>query len=499
MSRRLSILASVILVLFLVVAAQSANLQFFRAKALDSSPINPRNNVATTNAPRGAIIAADGSILAHSVLSAKGQDVYVREYPDGRLTSGLVGFSSPIYGNWALEAEYNNYLVEHDQPPQSFEQVLAPTMATDSITLTIEPALQRVMATALAGRDGAAVAMDPNNGDILGMFSNPTYDPAPLTSSTFKLATAAWKKDNTRDAEGFPPLGNVATQQTFPPGSTFKVVTTSAVVVSNPSLLTKVYPDLVTTKLPDTDKTLSNFDFGRCGGTIAEMLPPSCDTGFALVGLDVGGTALSGAADAYGYNEIPPIDLPGSVASNFPPASYFTTNLPILAYSAIGQENVRTTALQNALVAAAVGNGGIEMTPHLLKNVVGPEGKIIRRYKPRVWKRPLSAAQAAQIVPLMVNVAKYGTAAGVFPAADDVAAKTGTAQTGTSSKDTDDWMIAFAPANDPTVAVAVVLPDQLVSATGATVAGPVISCVLEAALAVEDGQPASGTSTTCAK
>jgi peptidoglycan glycosyltransferase len=276
-------------------------------------------------------------------------------------------------------------------------------------------------------------------------------------------------------------------------------VTTSAVVVSNPSLLTKVYPDLVTTKLPDTDKTLSNFDFGRCGGTIAEMLPPSCDTGFALVGLDVGGTALSGAADAYGYNEIPPIDLPGSVASNFPPASYFTTNLPILAYSAIGQENVRTTALQNALVAAAVGNGGIEMTPHLLKNVVGPEGKIIRRYKPRVWKRPLSAAQAAQIVPLMVNVAKYGTAAGVFPAADDVAAKTGTAQTGTSSKDTDDWMIAFAPANDPTVAVAVVLPDQLVSATGATVAGPVISCVLEAALAVEDGQPASGTSTTCAK
>jgi peptidoglycan glycosyltransferase len=498
-------LAAVILLLFVVVAAQSANLQFFRAKALDASPINPRNNNVTTNAPRGEIIAADGSILAHSVLTGTGtganggQGVYQREYPDGRLTSGLVGFSSPIYGTWALEAQYNNYLVEHAQPPQSVEQLLAPTTATDSITLTLEPALQRVIATALNGRDGAAVVINPKNGDILAMFSNPTYDPAPLTSSTYKVATAAWKKDNTNDADGFPPLGNVATQQSFPPGSTFKVVTTSAVVVSNPSLLTKVYPQLRTTKLPDTNKTLSNFGFERCGGTIAEMLPPSCDTGFALVGLDVGANALSSAATSFGYDEVPPIDLPGSVASNFPPAAYFTTNLPILAYSAIGQENVRTTALQNALVAAAVGNGGVEMTPHLLKSVIGPDGKVIHRYKPSVWKRPLSASEAAQIVPLMVNVAKYGTAAGVFPAADDVAAKTGTAQTGTASKDTDDWMIAFAPATDPTVAVAVVLPNQVVSATGATVAGPVISCVLEAALAVQSGQPASGTSTTCAK
>jgi peptidoglycan glycosyltransferase len=498
-SRRLSILASAILLLFLVVAAQSANLQFFRAKALDRSVLNPRNNIATTNAPRGEIVAADGSILAHSVLMAGGQDVYQREYPFGRLTSGIVGFASPIYGTWALEAQYNNYLVEHAQPPESVEQLLAPTTATDSITITLEPALQRVIATALAGRDGAAVAIDPQNGDILGMFSNPTYDPAPLTSSDYKSATAAWKKDNAKDAEGFPPLGNVATQQTFPPGSTFKIVTTSSVVVSNPSLLTKVYPSLVTTKLPDTDKTLSNFGFTKCGGTIAEMLPPSCDTGFALVGLDVGGTALSSAADSFGYDEIPPIDLPGTVASNFPPASYFSANLPILAYSAIGQENVRTTALQNALVAAAVGNGGVEMTPHFLNTVIGPDGKIVRRYKASVWKRPLTAAEAAQIVPLMVDVAQYGTAAGVFPADLDVAAKTGTAQTGTLSKDTDDWMIAFAPASDPTIAVAVVLPDQVISATGATVAGPVISCVLEGALAIENGQPASGTSTTCPK
>jgi peptidoglycan glycosyltransferase len=496
-ARRLSILATAILLLFVVVVGQSANLQFFRAKSLDASPINPRNSTATNTAPRGEIVAADGTILAESVPTGKGLDVYRRLYPLGALTAGLVGFVSPTYGTWALEAEYNSYLTSHAQPPQSVEQLLAPTSAADNITLTINTGLERVAARALAGRDGAAVVIDPKNGDILAMYSNPTYDPVPLTSTDYKVAEAAWVKDNTNNALGFPPLGEVATQQTFPPGSTFKVITTAGVIVSKPQLLFKSYPVKTTISLPHSNKTLSNFGFGSCGGTIAEMLPPSCDTGFALVGMDLGGADLAQAADSFGYNEIPPIDLPGAVASNFPAASVFVNDVPEVAYSAIGQENVRTTALMNALVAAAVGNGGVMMTPHLLKYVTGPEGVIVKRYKPTVWKTPLTQPQAAQIVPLMVNVAKFGTAAGYFPAADDVAAKTGTAQTGNSSKNTDDWMIAFAPASDPVVAVAVVLPFQPISATGALVAGPVMTCLVEGALAVQSGKPASGTSSTC--
>lgn len=496
MSRRLSILASAILVLLVVIAVQSANIQLFRANALDASSINPRNLVVSSTSPRGKIIAADGSVLAESVpVGSKG--LYRRVYPYGALTAGLVGFVSPFYPPWALEAQYNTDLTSHSQPPQSLEQVLAPQHAADNVVLTLQPSLERVMDAALAGRDGAAVALDPKNGDILGMFSNPTYNPIPLTSSTYAVAAAAWKKDTTNNAEGFPPLGEVATQQTFPPGSTFKVVTTSAVLVSKPSLLQKVYPSLSTTSLPDTNKTLSNFGDGSCGGTIAEMLPPSCDTGFALVGLDVGATAMSQAADSYGYNEIPPVDLPGAVASNFPPASYFASNLPILAYSAIGQENVRTSALQNALEAGAIGNGGVEMTPHFLNYVEGPNGNVITRFKPSVWKTPLTSTEAGQLVPLMEAVAASGTAYGVFPSGLDVAAKTGTAQTGNGSQDTDDWLIAFAPAKDPTIAVAVVLPFQSVSATGALVAGPVICRVLVAALAVQAGTSASAAAATC--
>jgi peptidoglycan glycosyltransferase len=204
-------------------------------------------------------------------------------------------------------------------------------------------------------------------------------------------------------------------------------------------------------------------------------------------------------ADSFGYNQVPPIDLPGAVASYFPPASYFTNHLPQLAYSAIGQDNVQTSALMNALVAGAVGNGGVMMTPHLMDYITGPNGVIVKRYKPTVWKTPLTVAQAGVINPLMVDVAKYGTAYGVFPSALDAGAKTGTAQTGNGAKNTDDWMIAFMPANDPTIAVAVVLPFQVQSATGATVVGPVIRCIAEAAAAIQAGQPASGTATTCAK
>jgi peptidoglycan glycosyltransferase len=158
---------------------------------------------------------------------------------------------------------------------------------------------------------------------------------------------------------------------------------------------------------------------------------------------------------------------------------------------------VRATALENALVAAAIGNGGVMMTPHFLKYVTSPDGTIVKRYKDSIWKTPLTTSQAAFIVPLMENVVKYGTASGIFPADLDVAAKTGTAQTGDVNKDTDDWLIAFAPATDPTVAVAVVIPYQPTQDFGATIAGPVVKCLVEGALALQAGKPPSGTSSTC--
>jgi penicillin-binding protein A len=497
MSRRLSIVASGILVLFLVVALQAVNVQYVRSKSLNASNLNPRNITGSALYARGDIVAADGTILARSAPTTIGYSPWTRVYPLGSLTSGVVGFSSPSYGNWALEAQYNTYLTAHDQPAQSLAQVLAPQTAADSLVLTLEPALQRIARFNMHGQDGAAVILNPQTGAVLAMYSNPSYNPAPLESTNYLVAKAQWKKITTPNAHHFEPLGLVATQQSFPPGSTMKVVTTSAVLIGRPDLMNKVYPVKVTIPLPQSNKTLSNFAFGACGGNIAAMLPPSCDTGFALVGMDVGGDLLSSTANAFGFNQAPPLDLPGVQPSSFPSAAQLKNNLPADAYSAIGQQNVRETALQNALVAAGIGNNGIMMTPHLMSSIVGPDGTVIKRWKDTPYLTVLTPAQDAQLVPLMQAVVSRGTAYGIFPANLDVAAKTGTAQIGNAAHELDDWMIAFAPATHPTIAVAVVMPFQPVTTEGATVAGPIIKCLVEGALALQSGHKPYGTATTC--
>ncbi len=500
MSRRIWFLAVVIAVLFVVVAGQALWVDWFHAAALNASSLNPRNNAANNQYPRGQIFAANGTVLAQSEPTANPVFPYRRVYPEGALFAGVVGFTSSVYGEWALEAQYNVQLQAHTQPAQSLEQVLAPTEGEDSVTLTLQPALQRLAQAELMGRDGSVVAIVPSTGALLALYSNPTYDPTPFSSSIQAVQEAAWKKDNTKDAEGYPPLGLVATQQTIFPGSTFKVVTTAGIAAYKPSLFTTIdYPSMVFTKLPDTNKLLYNDGDTSCGGTIAEMLPQSCDPGYGLLGIALGAQDLTAEAHAFGYDQIPPLDLPGVVASYFPSESYLAANPPFLAYSAIGQEDVSSTALQNALVAAGVANGGTIMTPHLLSYISGPDGTIIQRYKDSVWKRPLTASQAATVVPLMHAVVTSGTAAGVgFLPQDDVAAKTGTAQVGNLLQNkTDDWMIAFAPASDPTIAIAVSVPYQAWSATGAKIAGPIMKCMIEGALALQAGQPIKGTSTTC--
>ena len=478
--------------------AQSSYLDYWHAGALNAASLNPRNTGAVQTGPRGDIYSADKSLLANSVPVSPGAHQWVRQYPWGPLTSGVVGYSSAYYDNFGLEYYYNNYLLAQKQPPQSWPQVLAPSTAADDIKLTLNVQLQRVAQIALAGRDGAVVALNPKTGAILAMYANPSYNPSLITSTSSLAEIAAYARYTKRDSHGFQPLFPLATEGTFPPGSTFKVITTAGAVRSRPDLLTKSYPSLICAHLPTTNKVLCNDGGRKCGGIIAVMLPESCDPGYGLLGLDLGGTDLTNAAQSFGYNSVPPLDYPLVSSSYFPASSMFTFDQPQLAYSAIGQENVRATALQNALVAAGIANGGAIMTPHLLQQVTGPQGQVIKNYKNSVWLRPLTNAQASIIVPLMENVVRYGTASGVgFLPQDDVAAKTGTAQTGNSLHNTDDWMIAFAPARNPVVAVAVVVPDQLISAYGATVAGPIVKCVIEGAIALSKGLPVKNTATTC--
>ena len=207
--------------------------------------------------------------------------------------------------------------------------------------------LQQLAAKELAGRDGAVVALDPRTGAVLAMYSNPSYDPNPLASHDQQTVQTAWR--DLQQAAGAP-LVSAAYRQRFFPGSTFKIVTASAVYDHHPSLATKYFPVTSGFVLPGTaGQVLHNFAGEACGGSMLELFTVSCDTGFAQLGLGVGAPGLADEAMSFGWDRTPPFDLPGVASSYFPPASSFRYDQAALAKSAIGQESVQATPLTLAL------------------------------------------------------------------------------------------------------------------------------------------------------
>jgi peptidoglycan glycosyltransferase len=214
---------------------------------------------------------------------------------------------------------------------------------------------------------------------------------------------------------------------------------------------------------------------------MVQMLPASCDPGYADLGVQLGVPVMTKQAELFGYNSVPGIDLPGTSASIFPPLA--PNSQAFLGQSSIGQYNVQTSALQNAMVAAGIANGGLLMTPHLMTSIHDSQGALVQTYTPKAASTVATAQTAQQVTSLMEGVVASGTARGVgFPAYLCAAVKTGTAQTDPTTGLTDTWMIGFAPANHPQVAVAVVVPQQSNSSDGAHVAGPIMNAVLQAAV-----------------
>ncbi|HVA08699.1 MAG TPA: penicillin-binding transpeptidase domain-containing protein, partial [Acidimicrobiales bacterium] len=454
---------------------------------------------------RGDIYASDGTLLAKSVRSSASAYHYARVYPQGSLYAHVVGYSSAYYGTAGIENEYNDALITHTLPAQTLSQTLgfAPLQSSrDSLTLTIDPTLQQTARTALSqiagsNKDAAVFAENPRTGAVLADYSTPTFDPDALASpdvAAEKLAGSAYF--NQKDFEGSLPGLPLATAAIFPPGSTFKVVTTAAVYNLAPQLSSFTFPEAASTPLPHSDKVLDNDGGTPCGGNIETMLPESCDPGYGLLGIALGAPTLAKQAEMFGYNATPPIDLPKAWVSTpfFPSVSSLTPpNQALLAYSAIGQLDDKASALSNALVAAGIANGGVIMQPYLVQQITDSQGALVATHHPKPWMTAATPQAAASVTALMKLVVTQGTADQVgFPASLDAAVKTGTAQTGNPSANTDDWMIGFAPADNPEIAVAVVVPNQNFVDTGAGVAGPIMKAMLEAGVtSASSAQPTS--------
>jgi penicillin-binding protein A len=500
MGRRIRWLGVIMVACLGLVVAQLVNIQLVKAKALQNSPFNPAVASQRFINPRGEILAADGSVLAQSVPTPAGTNRtaypyhYVRQYPQGPLYAGITGFDSALYyGTSGIEQEYDSYLGPHQPAPQTLSQLLfrekQPT-TTDNVTLTVNPALQQAAWNALTqtpgNNDGAVVVLDPKTGAVLAMVSNPTFDPNSLVSSSLNAEQLAHYSYVQRDHEGYYPLRPMATSEVFFPGSTMKVVTSTAAYNLKPSLAGFTYPVQSCQSFPDSNKQLCDLG-GPCGGTMTQMLPQSCDPGYGELGIQVSVDTLRQQAQLFGINSVPGIDLPsetqqpvgGVVASRM--LTLPANSQAFQAYTAIGQYGIQDTALQNAMVAAGIANGGVVMTPHLMSSIHDSHGALVTSYTPTPLPRSSSAQAAQSVAALMESVPINGTASGVgFPPYLCAAVKTGTAQTGLGLNH--DWMIGFAPANDPKIAVAVVVPFQNISSDGASVAGPIVNKVMQAAL-----------------
>ncbi|MGH9078961.1 MAG: penicillin-binding transpeptidase domain-containing protein, partial [Acidimicrobiales bacterium] len=407
------------------------------------------------------------------------------------LFSKIVGYDSILYGNLnGVEAQYNSYLVPHTRPARTLRDLLVNRTEYDNVTLTMDSRLQEQVATALddgaSGQTGAAaVVLNPTTGAIEAMYSNPSFDPNPLVSPNLATERAAWSGYLAQSGN---PLRAGTYNQIYPPGSSFKVVTTSAVLEHRPDLAAMTYPSVPFITLPDTGnppQKLTNYHQGNCGGNLEQLVIQSCDADFASIGQLLGAQALVNQAELYGFNQRVPLDVPPSTVaiSNFGTTAAFATDLPGLMKSAIGQDNVAATALQMAMVAGTVADGGIEMTPHVMAEIRSSQGNLVRAYQPSQWMQPISPQTASTLTTFMQGVTQSGTAQGVFPASWNVAAKTGTAEVGINQQLTTDWLIAFAPTASSKVAIAVVVPNQAAYQTGAGIAGPIVKQILGDVLA----------------
>jgi peptidoglycan glycosyltransferase len=505
MGRRIRWLGVIMVICLGLVIVQLVNIQLIKAKALQTSQFNPRVAGQIFNNARGEILAADGTVLAKSVPTpATDKKVYsyhyVRQYPEGALYGGITGYDSVLTGAVTdIENEYNSDLTAHQSPPQTLSQLLfrekRPT-TTDDVTLTVEPSLQQQAWNDLIAtpnnNDGAVVVLDVKTGSVLAMVSKPSYDPNGLVSPSLSADNFAYYGYTHKDGEGFYPLRPLATGETFFPGSTMKVVTSTAAYNLKPSLAGFTYPTQPCQSFSDSNRLLCNdgsspSNSTPCGGTLTAMLPASCDPGYGELGIQESAGTLRQQAELFGINSLPGIDLPSNTQQ--PVGGVVASTLQTLpdrsqalqAYTAIGQDTVADTALQNAMVAAGIANGGVVMTPHLMSSIHDSQGALVETYTPKPMARSASVQAAQSVTALMESVPINGTAKGVgFPSYLCAAVKTGTAQTGLGLNH--DWMIGFAPANDPKIAVAVVVPYQNISSDGASIAGPIVNKVMQAAL-----------------
>lgn len=477
--RRLALLAAT---MFAVLLVSTSIIQFFQASDLRNRPGNTRTLLATYAQPRGSLLVGGEEVASSQPVDD--QYKYQRVYPQGRLYAHSTGYFSLLYGaGGGLEYAANDLLT--GEAGQLFyrrlgDLITGQTPSGATLELTIDPLAQRAADRALGDRRGAVVALDPTTGAILAMVSHPSYDPNSLSTHNSEKVSQAWKR-LTEDSSR-PTVNRAIGGDLYPPGSTFKLITAAAALESGNYNADSRLPGPAELPLPGSTSTLPNASGQACDGgevSLQRALQMSCNTAFGWLGQQLGGDAMRQQAAKFGFGT--EIDIPIPVTASTVPTG---TNQAQDIQVAIGQYDVRSTPMQMAMVAAAIANKGTVMKPYLIAKTRGADLEVIDETRPDRLGEAMSRSNAEAMTQMMTTVVEGGTGRRAQISGISVAGKTGTAEHG-EGRAPHAWFTSFAPADDPKVAVAVVVEDGGVAGSeggGGQVSAPIAREVMEAVI-----------------
>jgi peptidoglycan glycosyltransferase len=470
-------LFGLVIVMFAVLLAFTSRWTIFEASSLRDNPLNARALLEQQRIDRGRILAANGSVLARSVPSAtsgRSETIYERTYPTKEEFAHAIGYYYIDLGRTGLERFRNTALSGQSGTNLQtiLDQLQGKKRQGNDVYTTLDPAAQQVANGALAGHEGAVVALEPRSGAVKVLASSPGYDPNALRSTrTYeRLAKSASGK----------PLVNRATQFGYAPGSTFKVVTATAALDSGAFTRESTVSGRDNVRISGVPlQNDENENFGQI--TLTEALAKSVNTVWAQVAERLGKNTLARYMSRFGFDRKPRLDYPAeemSSSGEYSGARLLspTSSLVDVGRMGIGQDKLEVTPLQMAEVAAAVANRGRLMVPHMTDRIVDRDGRTVERIAPRVQAQVMKPSTAA-VTAMMEAVVNEGTGTPAQIPGVKVAGKTGTAETQIGTAINNVWFIAFAPASSPRVAIAVTLKG--VPGQGAAFAAPIARAVME--------------------
>jgi penicillin-binding protein A len=480
-NRELKRLSLGVLAMFVALFTAATIIQVAQADSLRVDSRNSRTLAESYQTERGAILVGGDAVVESK--SVKDQYKFLRVYEHPKLYSAVTGYFTLNQGSTGVEGALNDEL-SGTSSSQFFDKLKGVVSGQDpkgaSVELTIDKKAQKAAYKALKGLKGSVVAIEPSTGRILAMVSRPSYNPNRLSGhSTVKVLKAYNSLINNTDD---PLVNDAIGGDENPPGSTFKMITASAALESGKFTAKSKVKNPSTLTLSGTSTTINNAEGESCGGTkkvtMAFAFQDSCNIPFAEIGLRVGAARLRAMAKAYGFGAT--LDIPQkTTASIFPD----TLDASQTQLSSFGQYEVRATPLQMAMVTSAIANDGVEMTPNLVDRVVAANLSTISKFTPTQYSQPISSTTAETLTQMMTSVVEAGTGTNARIDGVTVAGKTGTAENGDGPYSL--WFTGFAPADDPQVAVAVVVEDGGglgQSGTGNSVAAPIAKKVIEAVL-----------------